>query len=177
MSEFLRVCTGARGAVSVFLVLALLAGAYLFGVRISFNVSGSLPHRVFLTVRGGEVSCGSRNIGLFRLNVRNPYWDYGRGFAKRFVGCPGDTLRMEGAEFYLNGERIAVASRHDSKGAAVPSFRFDGVIPPDSYFVLGDGERSHDSRYWGGGGRILKKGAELFEFISSPHKVRNSTPK
>ena len=149
MSEFLRICLGARAAVSVLLVLVLLSGAYISGIRISFNVSGSLPFRAFLTVRGGEVSCGPRSIGLFRLNVRNHYWDYGAVFAKRFVGCPGDELRTEGEKFYLNGERIAVASRHDSKGEAVESFRFDGVIPAGSYFVLGDGERSYDSRYWG----------------------------
>jgi len=149
MSEFLRVCTGVRGTVSVLLVLALLSGAYLFGIRISFNVSGSLPHRAFLTVRGVEISCGPESIGLFRLNVRNPYWDYGEAFAKRFVGCPGDTLRTQGREFYLNGHRIAVASEHDSKGAAVASFRHDGVIPVGSYFVMGDGKRSYDSRYWG----------------------------
>ena len=149
MSEFLRVCMGARGAVLVFLVLVLLAGAYLSGIRISFNVSGSLPFRVFLTVRGGEISCGPSKIGLFRLNVQNPYWDYGAVFAKRFIGCPGDTLRTQGTKFYLNGERIAVASGHDSKGVAVSSFRFNGVIPAGSYFVLGDGGRSYDSRYWG----------------------------
>ena len=78
--SFLRACAGARAAASVLLILALLAGAYLFGLRISLNVSGSLPHRVFLTVRGGEISCGPRSIGLFRLNVPNPYWDRGNGF-------------------------------------------------------------------------------------------------
>ena len=30
-----------------------------------------------------------------------------------------------GAEFYLNGEKIAVASGHDSKGVTVASFQFD----------------------------------------------------
>ena len=149
MNEFLRACMGARGAVSVLCVCAVLTGAYFSGIRISFNVSGSLPHRAFLTVRGAEIPCGAGSIGLFRLDVRNPYWDFGTVFAKRFVGCPGDALRTEGPEFYLNGERVAVASGHDSKGVAVTSFRFDGIIPRGSYFVLGDGERSYDSRYWG----------------------------
>lgn len=164
MSEFLRVFAGARGAVSVLFVLALLVGAYFSGIRISFNVSGSLPQRVFLTVRGGEVSCGPRSIGLFRLNVRNPYWDYGAVFAKRFVGCPGDTLQTRGSEFYLNGKKVAVASGHDSKGTAVESFRHDGVIPPGSYFVLGDGKRSYDSRYWGFARKswIVGRGFPLF---------------
>ena len=149
MSKFFRLHLGIRTTVSIFCLCLMLAGVYLSGVRLSFNISGSLPFRVFLTVRGKEISCGSGSIGLFRLKVRNPYWDYGAVFAKRFVGCPGDKLRTEGAEFYLNDKKIAVASGHDSNGVAVSSFRFDGVIPAGSYFVLGDGERSYDSRYWG----------------------------
>ena len=129
--------------------LLCLRGHISLGFVFHLTYRGSLPFRVFLTARGGEISCGPRSIGLFRLNMRNPYWDYGAVFAKRFVGCPGDTLRTQEAEFYLNGERIAVASGHDSNGVAVSSFRFDGVIPTGSYFVLGDGERSFDSRYWG----------------------------
>ena len=149
MSEFLRVRWGARGAVLVLCLCLILSAAYLCGVRLSFNISGSLPFRVFLTVRNAEISCGAGSIGLFRLKVPNPYWDYGALFAKRFVGCPGDEIRTEGAEFYLNGKRIAVASKHDSNGVAVSSFEFDGVIPDGSYFVLGDGGKSYDSRYWG----------------------------
>lgn len=149
MNELFRLCLRIRATVSIFCLCLMLAGVYLSGIRLSFNISGSLPFRLFLTVRSKEISCGPRSIGLFRLNARNPYWDYGTVFAKRFVGCPGDTLRTEGVEFYLNDEKIAVASRHDSKGTAVTSFEFDGVIPTGSYFVLGDGERSYDSRYWG----------------------------
>ena len=77
-------------------------------------------------MRCGEISCGPRSIGLFRLNVQNPYWGYGAVFAKRFVGCPGDELRTEGAEFYLNGKRVAVASGHDSKGAPSLAFGLTG---------------------------------------------------
>ncbi len=149
MSKLLGFCLGVRGTALVICACALLAAAYFSGIRISFNISGSLPFRVFLTIRSEEISCGPRSIGLFRLNVRNPYWDYGTVFAKRFVGCPGDTLRTKGAEFYLNGEKIVLARGHDSKGIAVTSFRFEGVIPAGSYFVLGDGEKSYDSRYWG----------------------------
>ena len=140
----------AGGAVIfVFCVFFVLAAARILGVRISLNMSGSLPHRVFLTVRGEEISCGPQSIGLFRLNVQNPYWDYGTLFAKRFVGCPGDRLSARGGEFCVNGKSVAVASGEDSGGAAVESFSFEGAIPAGNYFVLGDGQRSYDSRYWG----------------------------
>ena len=140
---------GPRAAAVSLCLLAVVGGIYLSGVRIALGVSESLPWRVFITVRGGGISCGAESLGLFRLNVENPYWERGTVFAKRFVGCPGDFLLTEDGEFFINGERVAVASEADSRGEAVESFRFFGPIPEGSWFVLGDGPRSYDSRYWG----------------------------
>ena len=141
---------GFRRAAAVSLcLLAAVGGLRLSGVRVALGVSESLPWRVFLAVRGGEVSCGAEAVGLFRLEVENPYWERGTVFAKRFVGCPGDFLRTEGREFFINGERVGTASETDSAGEPVGSFEFFGPIPEGSWFVLGDGPRSYDSRYWG----------------------------
>lgn len=139
----------ARAAVLSLCLFAAGAGIWLSGVRISVGTSGSLPWRVFLSARGAEVSCGAGAVGLFRLEVENPYWERGTVFAKRFVGCPGDFLRTEGREFFINGERVGTASGTDSAGEPVGSFEFFGPIPEGSWFVLGDGPRSYDSRYWG----------------------------
>ena len=140
---------GPRAAAASLCTCAVLGGLWLSEVRVALGVSESLPWRVFLAARGGEVSCGAGAVGLFRLEVENPYWERGTVFAKRFVGCPGDFLRTEGREFFLNGERVGAASETDSKGEAVGSFEFFGPIPEGSWFVLGDGPRSYDSRYWG----------------------------
>ncbi len=145
MSELRRRGVG----VAVLGLCVATVGAYFSGVRLLFNVSGSLPHHLFFSVRSAEIACGRESIGFFRLNVENPYWDFGTVFAKRFVGCPGDELSAEGGEFYINGTRIGVASEVDSLGNPVVSFQFSGVIPEGSYFVLGDGGNSYDSRYWG----------------------------
>lgn len=140
---------GARAAVFALCLLAVSAGLSVSGARISIGVSGSLPWRVFFSARGAEVSCGEDVVGLFRLEVENPYWERGTVFAKRFVGCPGDFLRTEGREFFINGERVGTASETDSAGKPVGSFEFFGPIPEGSWFVLGDGPGSYDSRYWG----------------------------
>ena len=89
MSKFFRFCLGTRGAVLVLCLCLMLAGAYLSGVRLSFNISGSLPFRVFLTVRGKEISCGPGSIGLFRLNVRNPLLGLRGGFRQEIRRLPG----------------------------------------------------------------------------------------
>ena len=141
---------GARASAVFFACLfALGAALYLSGVRLYVSVSGSLPWKVFVGARDAEISCGPDSVGLFRLNVRNPYWEYGTLFAKRFVGCPGDVLSVRGKDFRLNGKKTASATGKDSEDREVGVFRFDGVIPEGMYFVLGDGPRSYDSRYWG----------------------------
>ncbi len=148
MSKFQNLGRGVLGA-TVLTLCVMTVGAYLSGARILFNVSGSLPYHLFFAVRNSEIICGQKSIGFFQLNVENPYWDFGTVFAKRFVGCPGDVLTTKGREFYINGSCVGVASETDSRGYLVKSFKFSGEIPKNTYFVLGDGKDSYDSRYWG----------------------------
>ncbi len=83
-------------------------------------------------------------------------------FIKRLTGTPGDELRIDSPNLYVNGElaqnfgirRVASAQppyRGYSQGQAYlaqPSQTY--VIPPHSYFAMGDNSyNSYDSRYWG----------------------------
>ncbi len=116
----------------------------------------------------------------------------GVNVVKRVVGMPGDTLSMSANVLHLNG--VALDEPHALAGdpGADPEdprmrvwqsrYLVDGnlrgyrptlknwgpiVIPPDSFFVMGDNrDNSYDSRYWGFLGRDRIAGRPLFIYYS-----------
>ncbi len=117
----------------------------------------------------------------------------GINVVKRVVGMPGDTLAMDGGELYIDGQRFdephAIKStttydpadprmrewqmrylvRGRDRQAYMPTLKSWGpiVVPPDSFFVMGDNrDNSYDSRYWGFLGRDRVQGRPLFIYYS-----------
>ncbi len=86
---------------------------------------------------------------------RRPPADYDTQDAdlvKRVIGLPGETISSVGATVLINGKPLAepwlppLVGQCSELSEHIPTT----VIPPDSYFVMGDcrGD-SEDSRYWG----------------------------
>lgn len=125
----------------------------------------------------------------------DPYDEYETNpdYVKRVIGQPGDTVQMVEKRVYVNGEPLFEPyARHlglepeadydphfdwqrrylvaDYDAAAYrPSRDTWGplVVPPGSYFVLGDNrENSADSRYWGFVEADLIKGKPLIVYFS-----------
>lgn len=131
----------------------LLVGLWL-PQRISVSTSPSLQHRVFFLspvpatdrIKTGDYlvfrhqGVSQRETGLNKENDR---------FIK-MVGCnPGDTLTTFAGSFSCQGVILGTALTKDGKGNILPRFSFNGAVPPNKYFMIGEHSRSYDSRYFG----------------------------
>jgi signal peptidase I len=71
-----------------------------------------------------------------------------KSYIKRVIGLPGDRLRIDGGQVYLNGEALVEDYVPESYRDNV-SYE-SHVVPAGEYFVLGDHRSSSsDSRAWG----------------------------
>ena len=77
--------------------------------------------------------------------------DPSKSYIKRVIGIPGDHVRVESGQVYVNG-RALLEDYVPSENRDYTSWR-DGqeqVVPANRYFVLGDHRnQSSDSRTWG----------------------------
>ena len=55
----------------------------------------------------------------------------------------------QSGKYYCTGDFIGGALPQDRKGNTVQDFKWNGIIPKDSFFVMGTHTYSFDSRYWG----------------------------
>lgn len=142
----------------------LLIGDHLLVDKLTYSPPGPvskhlLPYR--------DVSRG--DIIVFRYPV-----DIRQTFVKRVIGVPGDRLRIENKQVYLNGKKLEEPYKYHKTEYIdsyrdnfpnTPNMRLLGggdemlekhvvngelVVPPGVYFAMGDNrDSSLDSRYWG----------------------------
>ena len=74
--------------------------------------------------------------------------DPSKSFIKRVIGLAGDSIRIDGGEVFVNGQ--ALEEDYVPPAYADQRSYSETVVPPHSYFVLGDHRTmSNDSRDFG----------------------------
>jgi len=142
----------------------LLIGDHLLVDKLAFAPSGPVSRWLlpYTDVKRGDII-------VFRYPV-----DILQTFVKRCIGVPGDRIRVVNKEVYRNGVKLDEPYKYN-KTDYVDAYRdnFPGepnvsvdrraldmlqnhtvngevVVPPNSYFAMGDNrDSSLDSRYWG----------------------------
>lgn len=122
--------------------------ANFYGVH--FNLSNSFKEKVFLIKKHFDPSKIAKYdyISTFPPMV-NPYVPDGEKIIKQIICYEEQGLVVRGLDYYCDGNKIATALIKDSQDRDLEQFKFDGVIPKDHFFVIGDNPKSYDSRYFG----------------------------
>ncbi len=141
----------------------LLAGDFILVNKFSYGIR--LPVANVKVLGDGRPERG--DVAVFRYPE-----DPSVAFIKRIVGLPGDRLRFEEKQLYINGEPVPQVPVPDGEWEAeglytrlerigdgeheilVRNFGRLGAaewtVPEGQYFVLGDNrDNSRDSRFWG----------------------------
>jgi signal peptidase I len=72
--------------------------------------------------------------------------DERQNFVKRIIGSPGDEIRVELGQVFVNGEPLDEPYLEYTLRQTLN----DHVVGPDAYYVMGDNRpQSDDSRHWG----------------------------
>jgi len=89
----------------------------------------------------GSISRGDMVVFWYPL-------DTSKSYIKRIIGLPGDLIRIDAGQVFVNGQPLAEDYVPDEYRDRVPYS--PQRVPPDQYFVLGDHRSSsNDSRAWG----------------------------
>ena len=66
------------------------------------------------------------------------------------VGCSaGEFLNNIGNDYYCNKTYLGTAKNNALNGTVLDKYKFSGIVPQGSLFVVGDSKDSFDSRYFG----------------------------
>ncbi len=142
----------------------LLIGDHLLVDKLAYSPAGTLSKYLlpYKDVQRGDII-------VFRYPV-----DIRQTFVKRVIGVPGDHIRIENKQVYLNGKalnepykvhRTEYIDGYRDNFPSAPNVRLLGgademlekhvanneiVVPQNAYFAMGDNrDESLDSRYWG----------------------------
>lgn len=129
----------------------LLIGDYLLVNKLSYGIRNPLDNKVLIPI--GQPQRGDVVVFIF---PQDPSKDY----IKRVIGLPGDTVQITDKKVLINGKQVETPQAHYEDTMIIPAPRSPVesardnfgpvVVPPKSYFVMGDNrDRSYDSRFWG----------------------------
>lgn len=133
-------------AETLILAAVLFLGINAISARIrvdGFSMEPTLHDGEFVIVNKLAYRFGDFEHG--DVIVFRPPLDPSQEYIKRVIGLPGDTVKVDNGEVYVNGTEI-----DEPYVASAPNYQAEWNVPMDSVFVLGDNRNnSSDSHSWG----------------------------
>ena len=133
------------------IILAAAVAGTVIPRHIGIILTPSLDHRIFWLSRNPErVGRGDYVYFVDQALARKVGKPGTPDIFKRIQCDEGDILTVDAAKsFFCNGEFLGTAKDYSRQGEKMQYFEFNGKIPQDSMFVMGEHRDSYDSRYFG----------------------------
>jgi signal peptidase I len=129
----------------------LLIGDYLLVNKFGYGIRNPLTNKVWIPLSGPQRG----DVAVF-IFPQDPSKDY----IKRVIGLPGDRIQITNKQVFINGKLFKTPQAVYDDPLVMPAPQGPAeagrdnlgplVVPPNSYFVMGDNrDHSYDSRFWG----------------------------
>ena len=123
------------------LFISLLIGMAIPG-HLTITKTNSVKHNLFWEINRKTPKKGD----YVRLPLYEPKVGCEPCSIVKRIGClPGDRLVSEGIKYYCNDEYLGQCET----GNNIEPFKFSGAVPSGMVFLVGDRDKSYDSRYFG----------------------------
>jgi conjugative transfer signal peptidase TraF len=119
-----------------------------------WNVTASAPRGLYRLHPGALPVVGQRVVSALpwrvrKLAERRNYLPLNVPVVKRVAAASGDRICGERNAVFVNDRLVALRNRTDPRGRKLPRWQGCVTLRPNDYFLLGDGARSFDGRYFG----------------------------
>jgi signal peptidase I len=119
------------------------------GLKFAHSSTPSLESRNFF-VDTKNKSYSKGNLITFRYQGQEKYKYKKNDYFTKEVSCiSGDVLVSKDNKYYCNKKYLGEVKKFDLDLKPIKPFIFNGIIPENKIFVLGEHEFSFDSRYFG----------------------------
>lgn len=111
---------------------------------------GCLPYSLYAVEKNPAYHIKRGDIVMFIAHRMEPVLPDGARIGKLVIGLPGDQVKINEGQLFLNGDywgTVALGAR--KFGKQLNSWDRTYVLGPDEFFVYGSEPRSWDSRFWG----------------------------
>lgn len=135
---------------TIIILCAFVVGLIIPG-KIAVTLTNSLNHHLYYISRlSPKDTIHLNDYVLFKMKESKFVDNKKKLDVMKIVVCgPGDVLKENNRQYRCNGNLLGTAKEQSLKGEKVDNFKFNGIIPPDNYFVMGQHKDSWDSRYFG----------------------------
>jgi type IV secretory pathway protease TraF len=127
-------------------IVAIFIGLKATGIKVVIPESESVNGTLFL-LQDKNITNDYVVFEYNKIDYKN--YHNGKLFIKK-IGCDsGQHLLVQEYKVVCDGRIIAAKFIKNREGQVLPNYRYDGIIPNNEFFALGEHIQSFDSRYFG----------------------------